>query len=104
MECRFEDTGTHLRVAIEAFESEAFSARASSENIADLAMVMVDYSYDDDVFDLDAVHFADDLVRQGWQFDIPKAEVGRQMMLIYVDVFGNELREVKTAEAFGPLG
>ncbi len=32
---------------------------------------------------------------------LPKAEVGKKLMLIYVDIYGNEHREVKTSADFG---
>ena len=64
-----------------------------------LAMVMVDYEYDDAVFDVVDVFYADELAKKGFRFSLPEKAVGKQLMLIYVDVYGNEHREVKTREA-----
>jgi hypothetical protein len=46
------------------------------------------------------VYFAEDLAHDGWRLRIPTDKVGKQLMLVYVDVFGNEHREVKTPTAF----
>jgi hypothetical protein len=99
VECRYETDREDFTVGITAFESDAFSAAPSQEDIANLAMVMVDFSYEE-VFDLDAVYFAEDLAHDGWRLRIPTDKVGKQLMLVYVDVFGNEHREVKTPTAF----
>ncbi len=64
VEAHYSTRGTTFVVAIREFESEAFASVESAENIENLAMVLVDYSYDGEVFDLDAVHFAEDLAQQ----------------------------------------
>ena len=100
VECEYVASDGQLMVKIAHFESEAFAARPTSENIADLAMVLVDHSYDDEVFQLDSVYFADDLAKQDWQFGIPSADVGYRLMIIYIDLFGNEFREIKSETDF----
>ncbi len=100
VECLFERVGDQLLVRVTAFESEAYAARDSEEDIANLAMVMVDYDYDNKIFDLDAVFFADELAGRDWSFEIDAEAVGEQMMIIYLDVFGNEHREIKRPSAF----
>jgi hypothetical protein len=100
VECEFTQTDTDLQIRIVGFESEAFSAAPSDAGLDDLAMVMVDYCYDGDVFDLDGVHFAEDLVKQDWTVLIPRNAAGEQLLIVYVDIFGNEFREVKTPESF----
>jgi len=101
--CRYDctDDGQQLRVTIERFHSEAYAADETEEAVADLAMVMVDYSYEGDVFDVDGVHYGEDLRRSGWSFLMPASAVEGQLMLVYLDVFGNELRETKQLEDFG---
>ncbi len=101
IEAHYSAQGTNFVVAIREFESEAFAAVESVENIENLAMVLVDYSYDGEVFDFDAVHFAEDLAQQEWNVIIPQADVGQKLMLIYIDIYGNEHREVKTPIDFG---
>jgi hypothetical protein len=98
--CRFISHDDTLEMQVETFESEAFAAVPSTENIADLAMVLVDYAYDDEVFNLRAVHFAEDLASHGWRFSIPRAAAGEQLMFVYVDLYGNEHREVVPIDRF----
>jgi DNA modification methylase len=101
VEAQYSTQGVNFVVAIREFESEAFAAVESVENIENLAMVLVDYSYDGEVFDLDAVHFAEDLAQQEWKVVIPRVRVAKTLMLIYIDIYGNEHREVKTHSDFG---
>jgi len=64
---------------------------------------MLDYDFDGEVFDLDEVSYAEELKKNGYEvrFDSNKI-VGangnspNQIMVIYIDIFGNEKREVKT--------
>jgi DNA methylase len=101
VEALYSTQAANYVVAIHEFESEAFTAVESVENIENLAMVLVDYSYDGEVFDLDAVHFAEDLAQEDWRVVIPKADAGKKLMLIYIDIYGNEHREVKSPADFG---
>lgn len=100
VDCRYVADNKYLEVEILAFESEAFAASPSEENIADLAMILVDSAYDGEVFSLSAVHFAEDLEHNHWRFRIPRTKVGKQVMLIYIDLYGNEHREVRPVESF----
>lgn len=101
VECDYSTKEGNLIVKIRHFESEAFAARPTTENIADLAMVLVDHSYDDEVFRLDSAYFADDLVGTDWVFGIPEDEAGDRIMIIYIDLYGNEFRETKRKDQFG---
>jgi DNA modification methylase len=99
VECRYTDEKEHVTVEVLTFESEAFAATPSAQNIADLAMVLVDHNYDGEVFALSAVHFSEDLARNGWCFTVPRADKAAQAMLIYIDLYGNEHREVRDIAA-----
>jgi site-specific DNA-methyltransferase (adenine-specific)/adenine-specific DNA-methyltransferase len=100
VECRYSASSEALAVEILQFESEAFAAAESEENIADLAMVLVDHDYDGDLFKLDAVHFAENLKDAGWRFSIPVNDAGARILIVYVDLFGNEYRELKKRSDF----
>lgn len=100
VECEYVRKGGKLIVTVQEFESEAYAAVESNADIADLAMVMVDYDYDGEVFDLDAIRFREDLEKDDYRIEIPSEAVGKQVMLIYLDVFGNEHREVKGSADF----
>jgi site-specific DNA-methyltransferase (adenine-specific)/adenine-specific DNA-methyltransferase len=96
VETEVEQSEGLVRVRITAFESEAYSGTPTEEDIADLAMVMVDLDYTESIFDLDLLFFADDLSRSNWEFEIPAEQLGEQILIVYVDVHGNELREVRS--------
>jgi site-specific DNA-methyltransferase (adenine-specific)/adenine-specific DNA-methyltransferase len=100
VECRYTRTGDAFVVKVEEFESEAYAATDSEENISDLAMVMVDADYDEEIFDLDAVFYAEGLQENDWSFELRASSAGEQLMLIYLDVYGNEHREVKKRADF----
>lgn len=63
---------------------------------------MLDYDFDGEVFDLDEVFYAEDLKKNAYEvrFDSNKIvgakhDSPNQIMVIYIDIFGNEKREVK---------
>lgn len=100
VEASYRARKDELVIEIERFASQAYSADESEEPISDLAMVMIDFAYDGEVFDLDAVHYADDLERAKWRLSIPRREVGDQLMIVYLDTYGNEHREAKVLGDF----
>ena len=54
-----------------------------------------------DVFDLDAVFYADAIEKAGWEVRFPLESLGQQVMAVFVDIYGNEARELIPAERFG---
>jgi site-specific DNA-methyltransferase (adenine-specific)/adenine-specific DNA-methyltransferase len=97
----FEDAVVHIR----KFASVSMTRKPRKyKNFETLAMVMVDYDYrgnGDGAFDLDEVFFREQIERQGWQLRLDLARFGKRIMIIYLDIFGNELREVKSPSDFG---
>lgn len=85
------------------------------ENFESLAMVLMDKNFDGETFDMDTYYFAEDLLpkkkkkkddeasedikeelKQTNQISlppIPQKECGKRLMLIYVDIYGNEFKE-----------
>jgi adenine-specific DNA-methyltransferase len=90
------------------------------ENFESLAMVLIDKDFDGETFDMDTYYFAEDLLpkkkkkkdadedvddgindikeelKQTNQIvlpPIPKSECGKKLMVIYVDIYGNEFKE-----------
>lgn len=96
--CVYDDGG--FEVELLHFESEAFVASAPEGDISNLALILVDPAYDSDVFSVGAVHFADDLAKHDWVLSIPAADMGERAMLVFVDTFGNEFREIFTSDDF----
>lgn len=85
-------------------------------NFESLAMVMLDRNFDGETFDMDAYYFADDLLpksrkskddfsenenvlkelKSASQIVLPailKKDCGKRMLVIYVDIYGNEFKE-----------
>ncbi len=105
VDCVYRNTGNELSVAIKKFEAEGMIRGSDNPVGLDaLAMVMIDVDYGGAVFEVDQVFYAEDLTRSGFRMSIPVKTVGRQIMLIYVDVYGNEHREVKTLRDFKRAG
>ena len=64
-----------------------------------LAMVMVDFNYDGETFNLSKYFFGDKIAKDGFRATWNE-EIGDKIMVIYVDIFGNEKREVISKKNF----
>ncbi len=92
---------TEAVIKIKTFESETLSKEARNlKNLESLSMVMIDYDYNGKVFDLDDVFYAEDLKKQNYEIRFDPNKIKGQMMIIYMDIFGNEKREIKTLKDF----
>jgi len=89
-------------IRIKIFKSEAAVREPLRKkgNLETLSMVMLDYDYDDEVFDLDVVFFADAIEKMGWEVRFPLESLGKQVMAVFIDIYGNEAREVIPGERF----
>jgi len=88
-------------IKIRKFNSNILSKKPLEfKNRETLSMVMVDYDYNGEVFDFDDVFYAEDLKMNKWEVSFYADKMDRQIMIIYVDIFGNEKREVKTFKDF----
>ncbi len=88
-------------IKIKKFKSNILSKKPLKfENRETLSMVMVDYDYNGRVFDFDDVFYAEDLKKQDWEVRFDANKINGQMMTIYIDIFGNEKREVKKLKDF----
>jgi len=94
-------SGKDAVIKIKRFESAIISKKPLHyENMETLSMVMVDYNYDGKVFNFDEVFYAEDLKKQDYEIRFDSNKLDGQMMLIYIDIFGNEKKEVKTLNDF----
>lgn len=84
-----------LRAQIKTFRRGGLDpdefADLEDQGRGDLAMVMVDADHNDKVFRLTEHRFADELQKSDWAFEV---EGSGKAMLIYMDTYGNERREV----------
>jgi site-specific DNA-methyltransferase (adenine-specific)/adenine-specific DNA-methyltransferase len=99
-------------VRIDVFKSEAMvrEPMRKKENRETLSMVLLDYNYGSDgaednadVFDLDEVFFADGLKNSDWEVRFPINRLGAKVMVVFVDIYGNEARDLIPAENFSLL-
>jgi len=91
-------------IRVKTFRSEAVVRDSTKKaNRETLSMVMLDYDYDteSDVFDLDAVFYAEAIQKAGWEVRFPLESVGKQLMAVFVDIYGNEAHEVIPASKCG---
>jgi len=88
-------------IGIKRFESRVISKKpVNLANLESLSMVMLDYDFDGEVFDLDDVFYAEDLEKNGYEVRFPSERINGQCMIIYLDIFGNEKREIKKLSDF----
>ncbi len=96
-------------IKIEKFESRVISRKPLEfANLETLSMVMLDYDFDGEVFDLDEVFYAENLKKHalskaegnGYEVRFAEDKVKGQIMIIYIDIFGNEKREIKNIKNF----
>ena len=114
----WKEKGGEYHITIKKFLSD-FSEEETErdmENFESLAMVLIDKNFDGETFDMDTYYFAEDLLlkkkKKADEEDenenikeelkhinrillppIPKKECGKKLMIIYVDIYGNEFKE-----------
>jgi len=105
VECKYARDAHECVIKIDKFESNVISRKPLKfDNLETLSMVMLDYDFNGEVFNLDEVFYAEDLKSNGYEIRFTKNKVKGQIMIIYVDIFGNEKREVKTLADFNSKG
>jgi len=88
-------------IKIRKFKSNILSKKPLKfENRETLSMVMIDCDYNGEVFDFDDVFYAEDIKKQDWEVRFDADKIDGQIMIIYIDIFGNEKREVKSLKDF----
>jgi len=65
-----------------------------------LSMVMIDKDYDGKVFDMDYYFFGDEIAKNDFKVIFPAEKAGPKIMIIYLDVLGNEKVEVRDIKDF----
>jgi len=92
-------------IKIKTFKSEAVVREPMRKkgNRETLSMVMLDYDFDSesDVFAFDAVFYSEAIEEASWEVRFPVEAIGNQVMAVFVDIYGNEAREVIPASRFG---
>ncbi|EKE15902.1 MAG: hypothetical protein ACD_11C00078G0003 [uncultured bacterium] len=87
-------------IQIKTFKSRTLTKSPEEfKNYETLSMVMVDYNYDGKVFDLDEVFYADKL-KPDFEVRFDNGKLDKQMMVIYLDTYGNEKKEILSLKDF----
>lgn len=114
VESTLKTNGKNTEIQITRFQSNYLEEETGSdlENFESLAMVLIDKDYDGKGFVMDEFHFAEDLLpkrndeetedeikkelRHLKNITIPlnKEECGDKVMVVYIDIYGNEFKEV----------
>ncbi|PIQ76121.1 site-specific DNA-methyltransferase [Candidatus Peregrinibacteria bacterium CG10_big_fil_rev_8_21_14_0_10_49_24] len=82
-----------VSVKIKKFESKARLRGEDKISKHDaLSMVMVDYDYNGKVFDLDTAFYASAIKDNKWKIELPTKEIKGIVMLVFLDIYGNEAR------------
>ena len=89
-----------VSVKIKKFESKARLRGEDKISKHDaLSMVMVDYDYNGKVFDLDKAFYASAIKDNKWKIELSTKEIKGDVMLVFLDIYGNESRIVITPKA-----
>lgn len=96
--------GTLFSQAVLKIKEFKSKARLRSEDIygglETLSMIMIDLNFDGEVFDVDAVFYGEELEASGWKAYFPFQDIGDNVMVVFLDIHGNESREVIPKEKF----
>jgi len=88
-------------IRIESFESKAISKKPLKfSNLETLSMVMIDYNFNGKVFNLEKIFYNEEIRKNNNEIRFSKDKIKDQIMIIYIDIFGNEKREVKNISHF----
>lgn len=97
---------TKIRSGSVAIKIKKFESRArlrGKEKISKhdaLSMVMVDFGYNGNVFDLDRVFYADVLNKNKWEIEFPLRDVVGNLMFVFLDIYGNESKMIIEQKKF----
>ncbi len=87
---------------IKQFESRArLRGQDTRGGLETLSMLMLDHDYDGKVFDLDTVFYAHQLQADDWQAWFPIDGLGGNTMAVFIDIYGNEAREIIPCDKSG---
>jgi len=65
------------------------------------SMLMLDFDFNGEVFNLDAAFYAHQLETEEWQAWLPLESLGANLMAVFIDIYGNEARQLIPCDKFG---
>ena len=86
------------KYAVEAYRLPTLGMEFKDPKDA-LSMVFIDRDYNDEYFNMTDFFFADDIKKQNYKINI-SGKTGNEIMMIYLDVLGNERVEIKKLSDF----
>lgn len=87
---------------VKGFESYArLRGEETRGGLESFAMLMFDFDFNGDVFDMDKVFYAHQLKEANWEARFPAKDIDKNVMAIFVDIHGNEAQEVIPRAKFG---
>ena len=104
VELDFTPSEEVVSVQIKKFESKARlrgEDKVSKHDV--LSMVMVDFNYNGKVFDLDKVFYANE-IKDKWKLEVFTKDIKGDLMLVFLDIYGNEARIVLEKNKIAPKG
>jgi site-specific DNA-methyltransferase (adenine-specific)/adenine-specific DNA-methyltransferase len=95
--------GTEAVIKIKKFYSNVVSKKPISEEdrgFKSLSMVMIDTDYNGEWFNLSKWITSKDLEKNNWEIRLDANKLGKQIMVVYTDIYGHEKKEVLRLEDF----
>ena len=98
------ESGNEACLRIKSFESRArLRGKDARGGLETFSMLMLDYDYDHKVFDMDTVVYAHQMQDNGRQAFFPLDSLGKNIMVVFIDIYGNEAREIIARDSFAPV-
>ena len=88
----------HGYIKLKTFKSDAVIREPYRKkgNFETLSVVMIDFDYDDyngqAIFNLSEVYYADEIKNENWTVYFPLEKIGKKLMVVFIDIYGNEAR------------
>ncbi len=73
------------------------------ENLESLSMCIIDYDYSGEYIDFELVLYADEIKKSDYTISLKKKLLDKPCMIIWIDIFWNEKREIVDSDYFSSL-
>jgi len=102
VKCNYTKTKDNYQIEIMNFEPIQLGSKIvefKDTKTESLAMVMVDFDYDGESFQMDKYWFGGDIAKDDFKINFDE-KIKNKIMIIYLDIFGNEKKEILKKEDF----
>lgn len=88
-------------IKINTFESKVISnKKLDFKNLETLSTVIIDYEYNGEYVNFEEVLFANEIEKNWYVIELDKKRLNKECMIIYIDIFWNEKKEIITIDNF----